>query len=88
MMKYEHNEFASDIFVMLLTVDARLVVANNSSQVKMTLLEFLDFDMARHVIVKIILPQWDKDTTLHGAYKVSLLTYIGIYHIYLDSNLW
>lgn len=71
MIKHAHNEFVSDIFTMLLTIGTRIVVANSSSQVEGTLQEFLNYDMRRQVIVKLILPQWDKNTTLYGAYKVS-----------------
>ncbi|CAD7078516.1 unnamed protein product [Hermetia illucens] len=70
MIKYEHNEFVSDIFAMLLTVDARIIIANTSSHVSVTLLEFLNFNMTRQIIVKIVLPQWDKDTTMYGTYKI------------------
>ncbi|XP_037920951.1 indole-3-acetaldehyde oxidase-like [Hermetia illucens] len=70
MTKHDHNGFVSDIFTILLSIDARIVVANPSSQVERSLIEFFKSDMRHRIIVKIILPQWNKSTTLYGSYKI------------------
>ncbi|KAJ9584592.1 hypothetical protein L9F63_021062, partial [Diploptera punctata] len=56
MTKYQHNEFASDLFLIFETVGATLNISlmQKSENVKLT--EFLDLDMKHKVILNVELP--------------------------------
>ncbi|KAL0109816.1 hypothetical protein PUN28_013467 [Cardiocondyla obscurior] len=57
MIKHEHNEFSSDIFLMLETVGTQVHVLDTpGSKRSMTLLEFLKLDMLHKVIYSVVLP--------------------------------
>ncbi|XP_045464415.1 indole-3-acetaldehyde oxidase-like [Harmonia axyridis] len=54
MLKHLHNEFPSDIFLLLETFGARLVIVDtNGTEVNKTLAEFLKFEMKKKVIKTI-----------------------------------
>ncbi|KAJ9576510.1 hypothetical protein L9F63_025593, partial [Diploptera punctata] len=59
-MKNNHNEFPSDMFLMLETVGATINIAEEGNKiVKMSLLSFLDLDLKHKVIHSINLPELD-----------------------------
>ncbi|KAF5284774.1 hypothetical protein FQA39_LY04499 [Lamprigera yunnana] len=68
--KHKHNDFPSDIFVILETVGAQLkLVGTDRQEFTTSLLEFLSLDMRRVVIKSIILPMLD-DTYKVESYKI------------------
>lgn len=68
MIKYYHNEFQSDIFLLLETFNAVLVIVDSlGTEVRVSPKEFLELDMDKRVIKQIVL------TSLNSAYKY--LTY-------------
>lgn len=74
MTKHAHNEFPSDLFLMLETVGAQVVVAKGSTSSDLettTVAGFLGLDMSKKVICKIILPALNSDSFELKTYKVS-----------------
>ena len=72
MIKHQHNEFQSDLFTILETFGAQLNIldAPNSSK-KMSVAEFLQFDMKKKVILNISLPMLlDKSRFKFSYFKV------------------
>lgn len=78
MIKHQYNEFPSDLFLILETVDARLEVATgtgrNDSQTA-TLEEFLKINMDKRVILKLILPARNSEAFLLRTYTVNCNKY-------------
>lgn len=74
MIKHQYHEFPSDMFLILETVGARLEIARgtgrNDSQT-VTLEEFLNINMDKKVILKVILPARNSDSFLLRTYKVN-----------------
>ncbi|GAB0087487.1 hypothetical protein DMENIID0001_017960 [Sergentomyia squamirostris] len=71
MLKHEHPEFPSDVFLIMETVGAMVVIAENPTKTKiMPLAEFLKIDMKRKVILKICLPPLDPRRDLLRTFKI------------------
>ncbi|KAM3961487.1 LOW QUALITY PROTEIN: uncharacterized protein ACR2FA_004382 [Aphomia sociella] len=65
MIKHQHNEFPSDIFLLLETVGARLnVLSVQGLERKVSMQEFLNIDMKGKLIFEILLPP------LNNEYKI------------------
>ncbi|XP_069694441.1 xanthine dehydrogenase-like isoform X2 [Periplaneta americana] len=61
-MKHQHNEFPSDMYLMLETVGATLNIANKGKILKnITMMAFLDMDIKHKVIHSINLPKLDEN---------------------------
>ncbi|KAK9891879.1 hypothetical protein WA026_017364 [Henosepilachna vigintioctopunctata] len=70
MMKHLHHEFPSDIFLILETFAAKLVIVDaNGKEVTKTLTEFLNFDMRKKVIKSIELSSLS-DEYKYETYKI------------------
>ncbi|XP_069693946.1 uncharacterized protein [Periplaneta americana] len=68
--KHEHNEFPSDIFLILETIGATLTIASKGYvQKDVSLLDFLDRDMKHSVIQSVTLPPMDESYSLK-TYKI------------------
>ncbi|CAG2067529.1 unnamed protein product, partial [Timema podura] len=70
MLKHEHREFDSDMFLLLETVGASLIIkADKGSDVTMSPAEFLDYDMNKKVLYQIVVPPYD-NTYVFKTYKI------------------
>lgn len=72
MIKHSHNEFVSDVYLILETIGAKVSIQGvNEPAVKITTVSsFLALDMNRQVIVNVKLPKFDPQTTLFRSYRV------------------
>ncbi|XP_068204134.1 uncharacterized protein [Palaemon carinicauda] len=72
MMKHQHREFPSDIFLTLLAADAKLMIQNQNSLTpdSVSLERFLQIDMTRSIIVSMSLPPIP-DETKFCTFKIS-----------------
>ncbi|XP_050304460.1 xanthine dehydrogenase-like [Anthonomus grandis grandis] len=69
-MKFNDNGFASDIFLIFETVQARLVIVDTSeNETRVTPKDFLQLDMNKKVIKQIILPPYGTDY-YYTSYKI------------------
>jgi xanthine dehydrogenase/oxidase len=71
MVKHQHREFPSDVFLLLETVGAKLTVS--SSETESTVVspkDFLELDMDRKIISKITLPQYNPSIFVFRSYKI------------------
>ncbi|XP_018304122.1 xanthine dehydrogenase 1-like [Mycetomoellerius zeteki] len=70
MIKYQHNEFPSDLFLMLETVGAQVHVLESPSQKQsLYLWEFLNLDMHHKIIYSVVLPKLT-DEYIYRSYKI------------------
>ena len=75
-MKKMHPEFPSDVFLMLETVGARVVIADAVDKVKeVSMQQFLQEDMHRRVLLRVALPAIKSATNHVATYKVGQPTY-------------
>ncbi|XP_059138916.1 uncharacterized protein LOC131927201 [Physella acuta] len=73
MIKHAHPEFPSDIFTLLETVGATLVINDgDGSKSQYSLLEFLGLDMRGKVITSAVLPKYTSSGVKVLTYKTSL----------------
>nr|CAD7403779.1 unnamed protein product [Timema cristinae] len=71
MLKHEHQEFDSDMFLLLETVGASLIIkADKGSDVTKSPAEFLDYDMNKKVLYQIVLPPYNNNTYVFKTYKI------------------
>ncbi|XP_062550714.1 uncharacterized protein LOC134215573 [Armigeres subalbatus] len=70
MIKHEHPEFPSDIFLLLETVGARMVILTEDLPVIITPKEFLSINMSKKIIQSIILPPLDPTQYTFKSYKI------------------
>ncbi|XP_063625275.1 xanthine dehydrogenase/oxidase-like [Cydia splendana] len=62
MIKHKHNEFQSDVFLLLETIGAYMTILDsNKQEKKVTIREFLKVDMRSKVILNILLPPLGHD---------------------------
>nr|CAD7202177.1 unnamed protein product [Timema douglasi] len=71
MLKHEHKEFDSDVFLLLETVGASLIIKadDKGSDVTKSPAEFLDYDMNKKVLYQIVLPPYN-NTYVFKTYKI------------------
>jgi len=70
MIKHEHNEFPSDMFLILETVGAQVhVLEDPDRKQSMTLLEFLKLNMFHKIIYSVVLPLLS-DEYEYRSYKI------------------
>ncbi|KAJ8949770.1 hypothetical protein NQ318_018999 [Aromia moschata] len=70
MTKHDHNEFPSDIFLLLETFEAQLVIVDSAErEISISPKDFLKTDMNKRVIKSIILKQYDS-TYKFVSYKI------------------
>lgn len=71
MIKHQHRDFASDVFLLLETVGANLVIRNSFGLDEFrTPEEFLYTDMNRKVILNIVFPPLNKDAFYLKTFKI------------------
>lgn len=89
MIKHSHNDFLSDVYLILETIGAKVSIqAVNEPVVKtMTLSAFLALDMDRKVILNVQLPKIDPQRSLIRTYRVHIKGYVQcLYCRYLLNN--
>ncbi|XP_018402593.1 PREDICTED: xanthine dehydrogenase-like [Cyphomyrmex costatus] len=70
MLKYEHKEFPSDLFLILQTVGAHVHILETPSQKQsLYLWEFLELDMHHKIIYSVVLPKLT-DQYIYRSYKI------------------
>lgn len=70
MVKHDHPEFYSDLFLLLSAINAKLTINTAADESKMySMEEFLDLHMNRKVITKITFPALDDRTHILRSYK-------------------
>lgn len=70
-IKHGRNEFPSDIFIFLEALDAKIVVmGTNSKLTKVSVMDYLQMDMQKKVIIKLILPARPVTEYIFNSYKV------------------
>lgn len=70
-IKHQHNEFPSDVFLMLETVGAVFEITGIRGTQSMKPSDYLKVDMTKKVITKITLPPLPVDQYIMKSYKVS-----------------
>ncbi|KAB7507052.1 hypothetical protein Anas_02029, partial [Armadillidium nasatum] len=55
-MKYDHNNFGSDIFVTLVALDAKIKIGRRDGDVTISPEEFLSIDMSKSLILSMNIP--------------------------------
>jgi xanthine dehydrogenase/oxidase len=71
LIKHNHNEFPSDVFTCFETIGALLVINNpDKSTIQVLPSTFLKLDMKGRFLSAVIIPPYDKNTTLIQTYKV------------------
>ncbi|XP_031636493.1 xanthine dehydrogenase-like [Contarinia nasturtii] len=70
-IKHAHNEFSSDIFLLLETIGAHLKIASIDGLVRTySPKEFLSLDMLQKVILSVVFPKLAPDQFVFRSYKV------------------
>ncbi|CAG9761736.1 unnamed protein product [Ceutorhynchus assimilis] len=70
MIKHHHNEFPSDVFLILETVAATLVIVDvDQNETRVSPQEFLEVDMNKKVLKQILLPAYGPEY-FYGSYKI------------------
>lgn len=71
MIKHAHPDFPSDVFVLLAAVGATLSISELSGKlINVSMFEFLNLNMDKKIIVKIILPALDKSKYQLKTFKI------------------
>ncbi|XP_059612684.1 xanthine dehydrogenase/oxidase-like [Phlebotomus argentipes] len=71
MIKHEHPDFPSDVFLILETVGAMLIIAENVGRTRsVSVANFLKMDMKRRIILKIRLPAMDPVRDILRTFKI------------------
>jgi len=70
-IKHQHREFPSDLFLILETVGATIVVEDSmEEETTMSPQEYLDFDMTKKLMTKIIMPSIDSTQYVVRTFKI------------------
>lgn len=79
MIKHAHNEFKSDLFLLLETVGATLTIidAVNRETIVVSVLSFLSVNMSQKILTTIKLPRKDPKLILLRSYKVRDFKIVG-----------
>ena len=73
MIKHQHNEFQSDVFLLFETLQAKLTILETGGVSKVIgLIEFLRTDMTKKLITQLTLPAYAKDEFVFDSYKVKI----------------
>ncbi|XP_062550716.1 uncharacterized protein LOC134215576 [Armigeres subalbatus] len=70
MIKHDHWEFPSDMFLLLEAVEASLVILTDTSSKVLTLSQFLHLDMKKKLLASIIIPQHDPVRNIFRSFKI------------------
>ncbi|XP_055623208.1 xanthine dehydrogenase-like [Toxorhynchites rutilus septentrionalis] len=70
MIKHQHPEFPSDIFLLLETVGATLTIATDGLSLHVTPLDFLKVDMAKKLLTIVTIPSLDPAQYMFRSFKV------------------
>ncbi|XP_043258855.1 indole-3-acetaldehyde oxidase-like [Colletes gigas] len=69
MIKHQHQDFPSDLFLILETSGAQLHIVDANGKSIMNLIEFLNFDMNHKIIYSIVLPSRSSEY-VYRSYKI------------------
>ncbi|CAH1403041.1 unnamed protein product [Nezara viridula] len=70
MIKHQHREFPSDIFLIMETSGARITIRDETGiEITMSLIEFLDTDMHKKLIINVILPALSSNHYYFRSFK-------------------
>ncbi|XP_076639451.1 xanthine dehydrogenase/oxidase isoform X2 [Colletes latitarsis] len=69
MIKHQHPEFPSDLFLILETSGAQLHIVDANGKSSMSLMDFLNFDMKHKIIYSIVLPSISSEY-VYRSYKI------------------
>lgn len=72
MIKHSHNDFVSDVYLILETIGAKFSIqgVHEPTAQTITFSAFLALDMNLKVIVNVKLPKLDPETTIFRSYRV------------------
>ncbi|KAL7640339.1 UNVERIFIED_CONTAM: hypothetical protein RMT77_008603 [Armadillidium vulgare] len=71
MMKYDHHDFNSDIFLTLVGLDAQLEIGSSLGKItEIPIDQFLTFNMENKIILSMTIPKPEEDVTIR-SYKVT-----------------
>lgn len=71
MLKHEHKDFPSDIFILFAAIDVRInVMASRDNVLSFTCQEFLNFHMKETLIVSVTIPSYFAEEIFFESYKV------------------
>ncbi|KAL9699938.1 hypothetical protein quinque_003379 [Culex quinquefasciatus] len=70
MIKHQHPEFPSDVFLLLETVGATLSIRMDELRIDVSPLEFLNLDMSKAVLLAVTLPSLDPTLYRFRSFKV------------------
>lgn len=71
MMKHDHLDFPSDVFICLETVNASItLITKRDSPKRLSPLQFLQTDMKNWLMYSVQLPSYDPKTTLVKTFKI------------------
>lgn len=74
MIKHQHREFPSDIFLVLETIGAQLVLASNATTMTAVSLQgFLAENIDKRIILNVSLPALDQESFVLRTYKVRMI---------------
>lgn len=72
-IKHAHNEFQSDIFLLLETIGAKLNIVSIDGLINSyTPLEYLALDMRQKVVLNVVFPQLDSNRFEFRSYKIMI----------------
>ena len=89
MLKHAHQDFPSDLFVLMETAGAKLVLKSSSSEVRASPLEFLKTDMSKTILWKIELPATNETMLSYKTMQRAINTHAyvnGALRINVDNN--
>ncbi|XP_055537446.1 uncharacterized protein LOC129725515 isoform X2 [Wyeomyia smithii] len=70
MIKHQHPEFPSDIFLLLETVGATMLIETDALPITVSPIEFLSVDMNKKIIVSITVPSLDPTKCVFRSFKI------------------
>lgn len=72
MIKHDHKEFPSDIFLILETIEAQVILSSAvGQQSSYTPKDFLAENVNKRILLKVILPALNSNTFVLRTYKVN-----------------
>ncbi|XP_053687412.1 aldehyde oxidase 1-like [Sabethes cyaneus] len=70
MIKHQHPEFPSDIFLLLETAGATILIETDSLPIVVSPMEFLTVNMTKKIIVSITVPSLDPTNSVFRSFKI------------------
>lgn len=89
MIKHQHNEFPSDLFLTLETIGGQVVVTKGPGPDATEIVAvsgFLSLNMDKKIILKIIIPGRDSEVFLFKSYKLSNYS-VALHNSIMDKKI-